>query len=350
MNTTNGGGNSSTWCLTEFEPLDELSQFHYGVAAVAFSFVAIFVVLTNCFVLWGVCRMRQWRVKSMRLFLLLILSDITIGMVTLPMHVSLFIFASFSNGANCKFLYAVNFFKIFPVVLSEIGVLLIALDRYFAILKRRVHTQYATNRGITMAIMLAVVLAFVWGLVNTDSLQIDFMEWKHAVSLIVFGLFKTSIFLSIGGIYYNVLKSVQRTARTTRQSFVNTISTPLMYDRALYRISMLITVSFILCYLPSTVANFHQSAFILLRKRHATKLIMYIDIWTSLPMYFTSGVNGVLLIYGNRKLRRWFKKLFECVPRTSPESPSRRVRRHAIIVGPVETKNIQRVVIAFNAS
>lgn len=342
--------NISTWCLLEYHPLDKVSQFHNGVAAVAFSFVSIFVVLTNCFVLGGVCKMRQWRVKSMRLFLLLILSDITIGMVTLPLHVSLFISASFSHGANCQFLYTLNFFKIFPVILSELGVLLIAIDRYFAVLKRRIHTQYFTNRGISLVILLAVILSFIWGLVNADVLKIKFTEFRHTILLIVLGLFKTFIFVSVGCIYYTTLKSVQKTAKTTRQSFINQISTPPMYDRALYRISMLITVSFILCYLPSTVANFHRAAYIFLHHHSKTETLTYVEIWTTLPMYFTSGINGALLIYGNRKLKRWFKKLFECVPRVSPESPSRRVRRHAIIVGPAETKNIQKVIIAFNAS
>ena len=348
-----GNSASSFGQFSEFIFTEEAGIVHNRLVAILLAFVACFVICSNTLVIVGVVRRRIWRMKSMRFFFFLIFSDMLIGLITLPLHVVIYASTKVTRHPRSELIFVVKFFRSFPLMLSLIGVLLIAIDRFLAILKPNIHKTYITNRFVWLLMIAMVIISAVWACITCSVLNKT--PSTHFTSLVTLGVFKSIIFVSVTFIYHLVIKSVRRTANTTRTSFVNAISSPLSYDRALSRLSLIITISFLLCHLPSTISHFYV-ADLIYKDTQTLMLAFYLVTWTSLPMFLNSGVNGVLLIYGNKKLKRWFLKVLHCIVESarlcfSPVSPPQRVeRKNAIVANQSERKTIEKVVIAFHSA
>lgn len=263
-----------------------------------------------------------------------------IGLITVPLVVAVLARPTLNLKPGCLFAIMMNFFRVFPTILSLITVWLIAVDRYYAILKKRLHVQYATTRGISTVLCCEVIVAFIWSYLHPG-------QW---ISLVVLGVLKAFVFITICVIYYHILEHVRSTAKRTRESF-HDISVRPVYDHTLCRISLLVSVSLIVCYLPSTLANLYM-AYTMVTHTRNIRTLYYLEAWSILPMYVNSGINGVLFIYRNRKLRRWTLKLYKhlfCFDRT-PMSPVRLARRDAMVVDKKSSLEIQKVVFAFNST
>jgi len=354
LNESDTGQNSisSFGQFSEFIFTERAGRIHNRLVAILFGFVACFVICSNTLVIVGVVRRRIWKVKSMRFFFFLIFSDMLIGLITLPLHVLIYSSTKATRQPRSELIFSVKFLRYFPLLLSIIGVLLIAVDRFLAILKPNIHKTYVTSRFVWLVMIAVSMISATWayivcsGMNNTPS--------THFISLVTLGVFKSIIFVSVTFIYHVVIKSVRRTANTTRTSFVNAVSSPLRYDRTLSRLSLILTVSFLLCHLPSTVSHFYIANLICQNTRNLM-LGFYLVTWTSLPMFLNSGLNGVLLIYGNKKLKKWFLKFTRCVVESirtcvSPVSPPQRERKNAIVADQTEQKTIQKVVVAFHSA
>lgn len=333
----------------------QASRLHNTIAAIIFSLISIFVLVSNCTVIVGISQRRIWRRRSLRFFILLVVTDLLVALLTLPIHVviyaapSLLSDASLASSSGSGLLSLTRFFLIFPIILSMMTVFLITLDRFFAIVKTPLHKQYATNRFVFIIIVISILLALAWGLLSLTVLYKT--RIAKVVSMLTLGAIKTIIFISVCLLYSVVMRTVQRTATTTRVSFVSNVSSPPNYDRAFSKLSLIICATFMTCHLPSIFAHFYIAHKVYWYMK--TDLVcFYIVTWTNVPMFLNSGINGVLLVYGNRKLKRWFTTVCEGIFEMSRGMPrqavSPRERKNAIIGNDVnERRIIERVAINF---
>ena len=330
----------------------QASRLHNTVAAITFSLISMFVMISNCIVITGISRRRIWRRRSLRFFVLLMVTDLLVGMLTLPIHVIIYAVPSLSDTSSSESLLIsmTRFFLTFPIILSMMTVFLITLDRFFAIVKTPLHKQYATNRFVFIIIITSTILALTWGVLSLTVLHKT--RLTMFVSLVTLGAVKSAIFISVCCLYSVVMRAVQRTATTTRVSFFSHVSSsPPNYDRTFSKLSLIICATFMTCHLPSVVAHFYIAAKVY-RHRRTDLVCFYMVTWTNVPMFLNSGINGVLLVYGNRKLKRWFVNICEGIMEMSRTSSSNqavspRERKNAIIGNVTERRTIEQVAINF---
>ena len=336
-----------------YSSANQASLLHNTIAAVTLSLISIFVLVSNCTVIAGISQRRIWRRRSLRFFVLLVVTDLLVGLLTLPIHVVIYAVPSVLGDATTTsesdLVSLTRFFLTFPIILSMMTVFLITLDRFFAIVKTPVHKQYATNRFVFIVIATSILLALTWGILSLTVLYKT--RLAMVVSMVTLGAVKTAIFISVCVLYRVVMRAVQRTATTTRVSFVSNVSSPPNYDRAFSKLSLIICAAFMTCHLPSIVAHFYIAHKVYWYTK--TNLVcFYMVTWTNVPMFLNSGINGVLLVYGNRKLKRWFMTVCEGIFEMSRGMPrqavSPRERKNAIIGNDVnERRIIERVAINF---
>ena len=383
-----------------YSSVNRASFLHNCIACFTFVAIALFVLSTNFVVIVGISRRRIWRLPSLRFFVLLMVTDLLVGLLTLPVHVAVYAkptllleggSSTVTSSSSNLLISLIRFSSTFPIILSMITVFLITLDRFFAIVKTPVHKQYATNRFIFLVITVSVFLALAWGVLTMTV----FPRSKVAkfTSLVTLGALKTTLFISVCWLYSVVMKTVQRTATTTRVSFVSSqVTSPTIYDRAFSRLSLVICGTFMLCHLPSIAAHFYIAAKVFSsdninnnNNKHsnntgeysiqirnmssvvsitATKdqnlLCFYLVTWCNVPMFLNSGINGVLLVYGNRKLKRWFLNVCGGIVTEmrsiailpvfgggGEHAVSPRQRKNAIVGDVVERRIVERVAINF---
>ena len=331
--------------------LPNASELHNLIAATTLVFVAVLVISTNCIALVGMKKRRIWKRQSMRFLMLLVLTDMVIGAITLPLHCIVYARPKLLKSST-KLNENLRFFRTFPIILSMLTVFLIAIDRCLAILKAPLHRIYATNRSVSLVMLIAIVVAFLIGVMDFSELLET--RVKILTSMVCLGVLKTLLFMAVSIVYLMVTRSVRRTAATTRISFNNTVSPTPSYDRTFSRISMLLCISFMVCHLPSIICHFYNASQLIMNNCSAGSNTFYLTTWTNVPMFLNSFLNGTLLIYGNRKLKRWFVRtcieIFEYSRNNRSISPSNLQRKNAMIADHSEQKTIQRVAINFNVN
>jgi len=336
-------------CSSLYNPIN-VTDLHMVASIIIFAMAALFIVTANVVLVYGLMKKKVWRLRSTRFFLFLIWSDLLVGFVTVPLVIGIFTATALFD--NCNYVHVTNVMLEFPSLLSATTVLLIAADRFFAIKKKRLHVRYATTRVFVFLIVANIFCSLPLSFITYYLLN-DY-NTGQAIALIFLGMYKSFIFVSITTIYHVVWKFVNTTAKRTRKSFCSTdSSTPPQYDHSIHRMTLFVSISLVTCYLPSTIANFYAAFCKLTNQEHLVKFY-YIETWTVLPMYINSGLNGVLFICRNKRIRKWFLKVFLKFPskfrRSKMMSPVKRERRDAIVIDTETHRNLAKLVVAIECS
>ena len=78
----------------------QASRLHNTIAAIIFSLISIFVLVSNCTVIVGISQRRIWRRRSLRFFILLVVTDLLVALLTLPIHVVIYAAPSLLSDAS----------------------------------------------------------------------------------------------------------------------------------------------------------------------------------------------------------------------------------------------------------
>lgn len=330
------------FCSSLFAP--SLANHTHNLVAVVFYIVAaVFITAINLILAYGIYKYRQWKLRSTRLFVVILFPDLMVGLFTCPLITSYLIKPSINH---CFYINFVSFFAIFPSLLSALTLLMISADRYFAVIRKSLHVKYATVTVITFAILFDTFMALIWPLIPYYLLQDN--NHGQAIAVISLGIFKLFIIVGVIIVYRSIWKAVKHTAQRTRQSIASENgSVNRYYDQSLQKMSLIVSVSLVICFLPSCIANFYI-AYCKLANNIDQALFHYIEIWTLLLMYLNSGINGTFTLQNNKRLRRWFRKIFFKTPfRLNREecNPSTIERRHAMVLDNDTHRSISRLAL-----
>ena len=330
------------FCSSMFAP-SIANHTHNLVAVVVYVVATVFITAINLILAYGIYKYRQWKLRSTRLFVIILFPDLMVGLITCPVITSYLIKTSIKH---CFYINLVSFFAIFPSLLSALTLLMISGDRYFAVIRKSLHMKYATVTVITFVILFNIFTALLWSLIPYYLLQDH--NYGQAIATISLGIFKVFIIVGVITVYRIIWKAVKHTAQRTRQSIASeNESVNRYYDQSLQKMSLIVSISLVICFSPSCIANFYI-AYRKLTNNIDRELFHYIDIWTLLLIYLNSGINGCFTIQNNKKLRRWFRKIFFKTPfRLNREecNPSITERRHAMVLDNDTHRSISRLAL-----
>ena len=269
---------------------------------VLYSCLIPLIICTNLLLIIGIIKTKLNKLTSSQmLFLILFISDLTFGVVQLPVKIYLI---WKSRAPTCFEVKLSAFSTSFPICISGIILCVISIDRYINIVHNRFYTRTVNKTFMITIILCLIIISFVGAKFDAEfraKLEIK----KVAIVAIVFSAYVGTI-VSIGVILnVAVLKKIkQKTQNSSRQQSL---------DSSLTKTIVMIILFMVVAYLPLMITlNIAAYGFIsstdksFIRKRASDLL------FTAIPCQINAVLNSVIYLSRSSRMKRYYYKLFNC--------------------------------------
>ena len=248
--------------------------------------------------------------SSQILFLALFMSDLTLGVVQLPIPIYLL---QNSSVPTC-FEFQLNAFTIaFPIFMSGIILLVISADRYIKVINSEYHKRTITNKSLKIIINLIIFTSFILATLDTHvrtTLEIR----KLAILCIAMSAY-TGISLA-NGVALNIVLLKKVKEKTNDLSISQELN-----SRLTKTISMIIGIM-VAAYLPFIIAlNIAAYAFYNETDKHFILKTINGLYLTLLPIQINAELNSIFFFTRNSRIRCYYYKFFICRKLKSTASP-----------------------------
>ena len=249
------------------------------------------IIMANLFSIFGIIKTKKIKYASSQiLFLALFLSDLTLGATQLPLEIYLI---WKSGSPTCLEIDLSQFLTVFPIAMSGNILCIIPIDRYIHVVHSTRHEHMVTNKLLTVAIILMILISFIWG-VSTALLHVNFV---FLVLTVCEG------FIIILGVWFNIaiLMNVKlRTKNSTaRQTTLNTNLTKTI---------LMIVTMMLIAYIP-LIAHVNIMQYVLrnwTNLHSITKVIRSLR-WAMIPSQLNAVLNSIIYFTRNSRMKRYFK-------------------------------------------
>ena len=238
------------------------------------------IISANLLLIFGLMKTRRNNfTPSQILFLTLFLSDLTFGLVQLPLQ----IYVNWNSYDAAYFeIIAGPYFLVLPICLSGTILSVISIDRYIFVVHNKHYKRIVTNKSlsvtIALAILISVISATITRVVKIERFYIAIAAYIGAVRAI--------------GVVFNVtlLKNVKQKAKN--------LSIQQALDSGLTKTVSLILATLVAAYMPLMIA---------------ITLSISIDFYfpfTLIPSQVNAVLNSVIYFTRSSRIKRYYYKLF----------------------------------------
>lgn len=291
--------NSSTFtfprpeCISDFVQISEANRL---VLTIIYATFIPLIIAANLLLIIGIMKTKCKKLTTSQiLFLILGASDLSLGMIHLP--IQLFLLQT-KTTITCAHLKLRGFWFGFPISLSGATILLISIDRYVHVTKNR-----PTKKLMRGLIIGDLLVAFTWAIAY--ALISDGFNIKAAAKYFIGLSIYEGTVLAIG-VLLNVLllENVRMKARNSSikrktDSLTKTIG--------------LITTTLVLTYIPSVIVfNVAAYTYLFSTDREKIKNISVAVTWSLVPAQLNAVFNSLIYCTRNRRIMRYFKHLIQC--------------------------------------
>ena len=128
-----------------------------------------FIIIVNLLSIFGIIKTKRNKFTSSQiLFSTLFVSDLTIGMVQLPLQIHSFLM---SHDQTCFEILLETFFTTFTLHMSGALLGVISVDRYIYVVHNNYYKKIVTKWSLTMAIVGVILISITWATLNAFSKQ-----------------------------------------------------------------------------------------------------------------------------------------------------------------------------------
>ena len=282
------------------------------IFSVAFALISLFIIASNSLLIYSLHRSKQLNNVSNRLILAMSVSDLCLGVFVLPV----FAFNSVQRLESQAWMLTAAIFMSNVFVYTSFQIMIcIAIDRYVHITKPSLYQSCMNESRLVVLIMCCVAIAS--GLATANMLIVSF--WLF-LAIAICNTFAVSGSIVLYTIIYKMLRihQINKTVRlqqtnnnhnNSNNGGVHDGDSPTGQLSAIRTIRWVL-VAFFLCYEPniiiSTVWSFDE--FQLQLQQRGILQMLFAS--TTLLVFSTSGMNSVIIIFGNSRCRRAITSMF----------------------------------------
>ena len=261
-----------------------------------------FIIIVNLLSIFGIIKTKRNKFTSSQiLFSTLFVSDLTIGMVQLPLQIHSFLM---SHDQTCFEILLETFFTTFTLHMSGALLGVISVDRYIYVVHNNYYKKIVTKWSLTMAIVGVILISITWATLNA------FFKARLDITKMAQFYFAMSAYmgteLSIGVALYAVLLS--KVKQTTKNS-----SIPQGIDSRLTKTIAIIVAIKVVTYFPLMIliSVFAYELLNSANQRYIQKLNTDL-VWTLLPCQINAIISSVIYLAKNGPIKQYYSKVFNC--------------------------------------
>ena len=290
---------SKSFCelLLQFYPkISEFEEFRstYVTNCLFSSFLCYTTIMLNIVTIYAIRRASSLPITLKTLLLSLAVSDVGVGLLGQPLHISLLVMWLHHNEAGCNTYRGFASVEVLVALASFFGVMAVSVDRFLAIHLHLRYEQLVTHKRVVAVVILIWVLSLFLSLVF---LWVPFYISSGLIAILLgVGFFVTAV------VYIRIYLAVQRhknqihvlqVQQATVNDEITNLTNIVKSAFGIFYVFLLILV----CYLPFSIviAAFQISGPSILIK----KVIMFS--WTL--AFLNSSLNPVIYCWKMRHIR-----------------------------------------------
>ena len=285
-------------CFIMFHPYI-ISENERLIFTLIYSFLIPLIIGANILSISGIIKTKRNKfTKSQILFIILCLSDLSFGIIQLPYQIYLL---RRYEQITCYQTTVQAFWFVFPIYISGTTLLLISIERYMNVVKKKHYKKIIYNTTLMVAITLEVSIATFW------SLYFAFICKKQNLRKLANFLISSS---SNEGIFLAIALSLNVALLRNVRSKLRNKTVSQKTDSKLTTTIRIIAVAVIISYLPSIIC-FNIAAYTYLYSKNPTSYqkVTVSVICSLVPVQVNSVVNALIYISRNREMKNHFKTL-----------------------------------------
>ena len=260
------------------------------------------IITINLLLIFGIIKTKRNKFTSSQiLFLTLFVSDLTFGVVQLPMQTYFF---WISHNPTCFKVQLDEFFTTFPICMSGTLLCAISVDRYIYVAHKNYYKTIVTKWSLTITIVGVILISVILGTFNVIfEVRLDLT--KIAKRYFVMSAY-TGTMLSISVVLYAVL--LIKVKQTRKNS-----SIPRGIDSRLTKTIAVIVAIQVVTYFPLMILLSVVAYGLLNSMDHRYILKLNTDlVWTFLPCQINAIINSTIYLAKNGPMKRYYSKLLNC--------------------------------------
>ena len=292
-NQTDQGNNANmdnSGCATLIQWFGD-REYDIFLLAVFYYIIAVVIVIANGLLLYKLLEKKQKR-RTDKLFIILSLSDICVGLVSVPVTSLPFFITDFE--ILCKLSTSVIFFFYFPYIFSWTVVIIISVDRVLMVTRCHMYQKFVTMNVLYFLIaffLLKDILSVIF-----MSLYLDALEFSNTLLQFILLLTESFFIFSTVILYLYLLYFVKSKSKKMRP-FRHTLN---QYEKRLTVKIIVIFICLVIFTMPQFVGiifTFYVDVESPTRKRN----IVY---WKTIILYTNSSVNAIILLIDFHRSKR----------------------------------------------
>ena len=259
------------------------------------------IISANLLSIFGIIKTKRNKFTSSQiLFLALFVSDLTIGVVQLPINIYLKWKAS---DQTCFEAQLGGFSTTFLICLSGTISCVISIDHYIAVVHNKYHKKFVTRKLLTIIIICVTLTSFLWA--TLDAMFKGRLQIVKLAKLYIALSAYTGLILAIGIILkLALLKYVKITRKNS--------SIKQAQDSSLTKTIAIILAIVVVTYLPLIIVlNIAAYSFINPTNRKFIQKIGNDFLWVLILCQSNAILNSVVYLVRNSRMRRYYFKLFQ---------------------------------------
>ena len=260
------------------------------------------IISANLLSIFGIIKTKRNKFTSSQiLFLTLFVSDLTVGVVQLPINIYL---KWRANDQTCFEAELGGFSTTFLIFLSGTISCVISIDRYITVVHNKYHKKFVTRKLLIIIIISVTLISFLWA--TLDAMFKGRLEIVELAKLYIALSAYTGAALAIGTILnLTLLKYVKIKMKNS--------SIKVAHDSSLTKTIAIILAIVVVTYLPIIISlNIAAYSFINPKDTKFIKKIGNDFLWVLLSCQLNAILNSVVYLVRNNRIRRYYYKLFHC--------------------------------------
>ena len=258
----------------------------------------LLIITTNICMILGLLNVNKHMTLSKKLFVCLSCSDLTTGLLTVPIQA---ITAIQASKASCKLIALQAFFNSSPTALTILFLLHVSFARYCTVKYTNSTICRLQKRFWKHVVFVEVLVAASCGFWYALRASQTMHPVRHGGFILFCSLFVITALLLILVLNGRLLLTLSVHRKMTINHNINREKCR-VYHRKAVKTIFILSIILIFCWLP-VVISFALTAGFLFTSDERTRYYHYLIPWSYIPLVMNSGINSVVFIYRDRKIR-----------------------------------------------
>ena len=303
-------------CWSAYAERLVLSSLQSNILAGFFIALSPMGVIANGLVIWALLKTKAIHDRHCRMNWILLcisVSDVTVGLVTIPLTAVLFTRYQFIR--SCDLEKATLFISQVNLHFSAYSLLFMGLEQHFKLdpklgsRSRERARKLTTNRGLIFIVTTSFFLSLCHGIISATSFD------NRTIPNTVNGLLNFGVYLSYVFIYISTYLKIRKSSMQTNSvlQLQHNPSKALKVSSHVQKfarfVSLLMLTSF-LCCMPFLVTELVFLGVKYVQQKPASQTLRFISFLTFLPLLFYSTLNAVIMLCLRSNLRKFVLEQF----------------------------------------